>query len=139
MELEKREEHVLVSAPTKAGEAFIKQLKYRGITVAGLTNNKVERKRLEKAGAVQTVLVDTHNQDTWKIPPFSLGDIYLFERSFNLCCQYIVMCRAWTVKPIFVITTSINSRLVYRGLGASQVFYSYSGDATFLVKGRNER
>ncbi|NUU61705.1 hypothetical protein [Paenibacillus agri] len=126
-------EYVLVCAPTKAGQHFIKILKFRGIQVAGLTNNQEEKTRLEELGVENTVLVDTRHQKTWFRPSFPVGKVYLFESSFTLCCRYIQMCRAWTTQPIFVITSSLNPRLVYKRLGASYVIYSHSGDAVFLA------
>lgn len=41
-EMTDQNEYVLVCAPTKAGEHFIKLLKFRGIKMAGLTNNLAE-------------------------------------------------------------------------------------------------
>ncbi|AIQ72269.1 MULTISPECIES: hypothetical protein [Paenibacillus] len=126
-------EYVLVCAPTKAGEHFIKLLKFRGIKMAGLTNNLAEKALLEELGIEQVILVDTRHQSTWFRPSFPVGRVYLFESSFPLCCRYIQMCRTWTTQPIFVITSSINPRLVYKRLGASYVIYSHSGDADFLI------
>lgn len=128
-----QDEYELVWAPTKAGENFIKLLKFKGLQVAGLTNNHAGKKRLEELGIEHFVVVDTNHQNTWVQPSFPVGKVYLFESSLTLCCRYIQMCRTWTRKPIFVITTSLNPRLVYKGLGAKYVIYSHSGDVAFLA------
>lgn len=125
-------EFVLVCAPTKGGEHFIKMLKIKGIRVAGLTNNSEGKARLEELGVENNILVDTRHQKTWSRPPFPVSRVYLFENSFTLCCRYIQMCRAWTSQPIVVITTSLKPRLVYTSLGASYVIYSYSGEAEYV-------
>lgn len=122
-------EFVLVCAPTKGGEQLIRMLKFRGIPVAGLTNNPDGRARLEELGVENNIVVDTRHQKTWTRPPFPVSRVYLFESSFTLCCRYIQMCRAWTSQPIVVITASLKPRLVYTSLGASYVIYSYSGEA----------
>lgn len=128
-----KEEYVVVWAPTKAGENFIKLLKFKGVKVAGITNSQVGKSRLEELGIEHCILADTSHPNTWNLPPFPVGRVYLFESSLTLCCRYIQMCRSWTRKPIFVITTSINPRLVYKGLGAKYIIYSHSGDVAFLA------
>lgn len=127
------EEYVLINAPTKAGEHFIKILKFRGYKIAGIANNAAEKRRLEELGIEVNLVVDTHHQNTWFRPSFPVGRVFLFESSVTLCCRYIQMCRTWTTKPIYVITTSMNPRLVYKGLGADSVIYSHSGNVSFLA------
>lgn len=126
-------EYVLICAPTKAGEHFIKILKTRGCKIAGLANNPVERTRLQELGVELVFEVDTRQLNTWRRPPFNVGRIYLFESSVALCCRYVQMCRTWTTQPIFVITTSMNPRLVYKGLGADYVVYTHSGNVGHLA------
>ncbi|AIQ60139.1 hypothetical protein [Paenibacillus borealis] len=128
-----KDEYVLVCAPTLAGEHFIELLTEKGIKVAGLTNNPDKRKRLENLGVEQNIVVDSHDERTWGIPPFSIGKVYLFESNLAVCCRYLQMCRPWTSKSIFVITTSVHPRLVYKGLGANYVIYSHSGNVHFLA------
>ncbi|MNI59562.1 hypothetical protein D3C73_1147310 [compost metagenome] len=131
--MDDREEHVLIGAPTKAGEHFIQLLKIRGCRIAGLANNPAEKKRLQELGVEVIFEVDTRHLNTWLRPPFPVGRIYLFESSVALCCRYVQMCRTWTTKPISVITTSMRPRLVYKGLGADYVIYTHTGNVSHLA------
>lgn len=124
---------LLIAAPTKAGEDFIKQVELVGLPYMALTNNKMERSKLEGLGVKQIVQVDTMEPDTSIIPDFLIGTVLLFEDSFPLCCRYIQICRSWTSRPIYVIMQSENSRLIYKGLGADYVIYSKNGDVKFLL------
>ncbi|KUP24748.1 MULTISPECIES: hypothetical protein [Paenibacillus] len=128
-----QEEYVLICAPTKAGEQFIKLLKMKGCRFAGLANNPAEKQRLAELGVEKIFEVDTRHLNTWLRPPFPVGRIYLFESSVALCCRYVQMCRTWTSGPISVITTSMRPRLVYKGLGADNVIYSHSGQVGHLA------
>lgn len=112
----------------------MKQLKLKGLPFIALSNNKNDSDRISKLGAEQVVIVDSGGHETWIIPDLPIGNVYLFENSFNLCCRYIQMCRGWTSKPIYVITHSFNPRLVYRGLGAEYVIYTHNDDVSFLIQ-----
>ncbi|TBL78592.1 hypothetical protein [Paenibacillus thalictri] len=126
-------ECILVSAPTKAGERFICELLNRHLPVAAMTNSKAEAIRLKELGVKTIIIVDTMDQLAWKNPKFPVGQVYLFERSFTLCCRYIQICRSWTSKPICVVTDSDHARLVYKSLGAAFVVHSRSEDVSFLI------
>ncbi|TDF96311.1 hypothetical protein [Paenibacillus piri] len=128
-----RQEIDLVSAPNKAGEAFICHLMRQGLPFAALTNNKSEKQRLERIGVSRIVIIDTASQSKWAVPQFPVGKVFLFEQSLNLCCRYIQICRSWTAKPIYVITGVSSPRLVYKGLGANYVIHSTGEDVSFLV------
>ncbi|MCC3374931.1 hypothetical protein [Cohnella sp. REN36] len=128
------QEFVLVSAPNVAGEQFIKHLVRRGIPFAAIANNKIDFERLGELGVTHRISVDTTQIQTWAVPDLEIGRVFLFEKSLNLCCRYIQICRAWTSKPIYVITGSSNPRLVYKGLGANHVIHSSSGDVAFLIQ-----
>lgn len=126
---------VLVSAPNRAGEGFIRQLKARQIPVAVIVNNKAEYQRMTQIGVTKIVKVDTAAEETWILPEVPVGQVYLFERSLNLVCRYLQICRSWTSKRIYVITGSQNPRLVYKGLGADYIIYSSrsDNDCSFLI------
>lgn len=126
-------EFIVVSAPNKAGEQFIKTLKFKGVPFAAITNNETEKSRLEHLGVSDLITVDTTERERWIIPELPIGKVFLFERSLPLCCKYIQICRSWTGKPIYVITESSNSRLIYKGLGANYVIHSSSDDVSFLL------
>ncbi|MDF2713415.1 MAG: hypothetical protein K0R28_340 [Paenibacillus sp.] len=131
--MEKQQEVILVSAPNKAGEAFIRQLMIHGLPFAVIANNKREKQRLEEIGVRKIIMVDTTEETRWTIPEYSTGKAFLFETSLNLSCRYIQLCKNWTSKPIYVITHSGNSRLIYKGLGANYVIHTNSDDVSFLV------
>lgn len=127
------DEFILVSAPNKAGEQFIKTLKMKGLPFAALTNNETEKSRLEDLGVEHVVPLDTADRSNWHLPKMPVGKVFIFEVSLPLCCRYIQICRSWTGKPIYVITGSMNSRLIYKGLGASYVIHSNSSDVSYLL------
>ncbi|MGO4496729.1 hypothetical protein AB4114_12590 [Paenibacillus sp. 2RAB27] len=124
---------LLIAAPTKAGEAFMKQTKLVGLPFVALTNNKMERVKLESQGVKQIIQVDTMDPGASIIPDYPIGHIVLFEESLPLSCRYIQICRSGTSKSMYVITQSVNPRLIYKGLGADYVIYSKNGDVKFLL------
>jgi hypothetical protein len=124
---------LLIAAPTKAGEDFMKQVKLVGLPFVALTNNKMDKLKLEGQGVKQIIQVNTSEPGLSIIPDYPIGNVILFEESLPLCCRYIQICRSWTSKPIYVITQSVNPRLIYKGLGADYVIYSKNGDAKFLL------
>ncbi|GGJ15803.1 hypothetical protein [Paenibacillus hunanensis] len=137
MELEQEselpKEYVLVSPATRAGEQFMQLLKVKGIAFAAIVNSYAEKVKLERMGVAHVLLLDTQRQDEWTIPQLAVGKVYLFERSLPLCCRYIQMCRTWTSEPIYVITESSNSRMIYRGLGADHIVHTNGGSVAFLL------
>ncbi|RTE06418.1 hypothetical protein [Paenibacillus whitsoniae] len=128
-----QEEFILVSAPTLAGKSFIRMLQMKRIPFAAITNNESEKKQLEKLGVNHILMVDT-TVKTWEIPDLEIGKVFMFEHSLTLCCRYIQICRAWTSKPIYVITQSGNARMIYKGIGANYVIHSRSEYLSFLLE-----
>ncbi len=124
---------LLIAAPTKAGENFMKQIRLAGFPYVALTNNKMEKRKLEGQGVKKIIQVDTSLPGSPHIPDYPIGSIILFEESLTLCCRYIQICRSWTSGPMYVITQSVNPRLIYKGLGADYVIYSKNGDVKFLL------
>ncbi|MCT1399889.1 hypothetical protein AK95_08455 [Paenibacillus sp. LC231] len=131
--MEKPQEFILVSAPNKAGEEFIRQLIYMRISFAAIANNRVEQERLRELGCTNMILIDTRDEQTWIIPEFPVSKVYLFESSLNLCCRYLRICRTWTTESIYVITHSSNPRLIYKGLGADVVLHTNHHQVSFLI------
>lgn len=124
---------ILVSAPNKTGEDFIRQLVAKKQPCAAIVNNKEEMRRLESIGVKNFVIVKTSREETWTMPDYEIGKVILFESSLNLCCRYIDMCRPWTAKPIYVITRTSKPRLVYKRLGATYVIHTHTEDISFLI------
>lgn len=131
--MEKPQEFILVSAPNKAGEEFIRQLIDMRIPFAAIANNRVEQERLRELGCTNMILIDTRDEQTWIIPEFPVSKVYLFESSLNLCCRYLRICRTWTTESIYVITHSSNPRLIYKGLGADVVLHTNHHQVSFLI------
>lgn len=125
---------VLVSAPSPAGEQFIRMLKYKKIPFAVLINHSDQKERLAKLGVEDFVQVDT--KDTGF--PAEAGEpaqmVFLFEDSLNLTCRYLKLCSSWTEGPITVISQSGVPRPIYRHLGAQNVIYSRSGEVSYLLQ-----
>ncbi|MDR6551746.1 hypothetical protein [Paenibacillus qinlingensis] len=124
---------LLIAPSTKAGEDFMKHVKLLGLPFIALTNNKMERLKLEGQGVKQIIRVDTSEPAKTMIPDYPIGNVILFEESLPLCCRYIQICRSWTSGRIYVVTQSTNPRLIYKGLGADYVIYSKNGDVKFLL------
>ncbi|EHB63630.1 hypothetical protein [Paenibacillus lactis] len=131
--MEKQQDTILISAPTKAGEAFIRQLLLREIPFAVLANNPAEGERASRLGCKDVIMIDTRDEQTWVLPERPIGKVFLFENSLNLCCRYLRICRTWTSASIYVITNSGNPRLIYRGLGADVVLHTNHDRVDFLI------
>ncbi|MDH6671381.1 hypothetical protein M2277_002031 [Paenibacillus sp. LBL] len=131
--MEKPQDFILVSAPNKAGEEFIRQLMYKHISFAAIANNRAEQERMMELGCKDIILIDTRDESTWIIPEFPVSKVFLFESSLNLCCRYLRICRTWTTKSIYVITHSNNPRLIYKGLGADVVLHTNHHQVSFLI------
>jgi hypothetical protein len=130
---------VLVSAPTVAGEAFVRLLRFKGVGIAALSNNDAESQAMARLGVEQHYQVDTHSRKDVTPPPFAIALVCLFERSLPLTSLYIQLCRRFTPAPIVVVTQGTKPRLIYRSLGATEVLYSTSGEALYrrLISLRN--
>lgn len=132
--MEVGDEYVLVSAPNRTGECFVKILQNSNIPFVGITNNRNEQSRLKQLGVENILFVDTGGLRTSIVPELPVGKVFLFEFSLPLCCRYVQICRSWTGKPIYVITESNNERYIYRELGANYIIHTNSDDLSFLVK-----
>lgn len=132
-QLEAEPERILVSAPTKAGEQFIRLLQSKQLPFAALTNNEDEKKRLEEMEVGCIIVLDTRDSQAPMIPAFPIGKAFLFERSLPLCCRCLQICRPWTARTIYVVTLGGNARLIYKGIGADYVIHSRSEDFSFLL------
>ncbi|KIL39833.1 hypothetical protein SD70_17345 [Gordoniibacillus kamchatkensis] len=125
--------YMLVSAPNQAGLQFIAELRRKGIDYYALVNNNSGKTRLEAMGVSRIITVDTADEKSWTPPAVPIGDIYLFEDSFNLSCRYLQICRPWTDKNIYVVTRREYSRLTYRALGANRLIHIHNNDIAFLL------
>lgn len=130
------QEYILVSAPNKTGESFIRMLMTKDIPFAVITNSKGEQSRLARLGVEHIIFIDTNEYESWILPELPIGKVFLFESSLNLCCRFIQICRTWTSRNICVVTHNSNPRLVYKGLGADEVIHTPSHEVSFLVEGR---
>jgi hypothetical protein len=127
-------ERILISAPNKTGEVFVREVMRMKLPFALLVNNKAERDKYKEIGAKDWILLDTIDQSTWSLPEIPVGKVFLFETSQTLCCRYIQICRTWTAKPIYVITQESRPRLIYKGLGAAYVIHTHSNEVSFLTE-----
>jgi hypothetical protein len=127
-------EYVLVSAPNQAGKQFISGLREKDIPYYAIVNNNYCKKRLEAMGVNNIITVDTIHEKTWRAPEIPIGNIFLFEDSFNLSCRYIQICKAWPHTQIYVVTRRDCARLTYRGLGADHLIYINNNDVSFLLQ-----
>lgn len=127
-------EFLLVSAPTNAGLQCIQLLKLRNLPFVAFSSNESETEQLTKNGVERIIRIDTSNHETWAIPEYPIGKVFLFEQSLPLCCRYLQICRRWTSKPIYVISDRDKPRSIYKGLGADFLIHSKNGNVTFLIE-----
>lgn len=128
-----QDDYILVSGPTAAGLAFLQTLATKEVHYAALTSNTADKQFLEEVGVKHILMVEATDSRKPMIPELPIGKVYLFERSLNLCCKYIQICRFWTTKPIYVITQGNHARLIYKVLGANYVIHSQGKDLSFLL------
>ncbi|KIL36746.1 hypothetical protein SD70_31365 [Gordoniibacillus kamchatkensis] len=126
-------EYSLVSAPTIAGERFIRMLKLKELPFAVITNNDAEQQKWIKLGAEHVIPIDTEELGNQSVPEYPIGNVFLFENGLSDCCRYLQMTRSWTSKSIYVITANEQSRFVFKKFGADYVIHSKSGDMPFLI------
>lgn len=126
--------HVLVSAPNRAGELFLRRLRQRGVPHVAMVNNQSGKERLESLGISPVLVVDTRDKATWRPPDVPIGKVFLFEDSMNLSCRYIQICQTWQTGSIHAVTRSDNSRGIYRALGAKHVKYETKRDIPELLR-----
>jgi len=124
---------ILISAPNRAGEEFIRYLLRNHIPFAAMVNNSLEFERISALGVEHIIFINTKKEETWVVPDQRVGKVFLFENSLNLCCRYIQICRSWTSKPIYVVTGCGNPRSIYRALGADYIIYTEGQDVSFLI------
>ncbi|MBH5320431.1 hypothetical protein I6N90_21795 [Paenibacillus sp. GSMTC-2017] len=133
----KLEEYVLISAPNEAGRSFLKALLMRGIPVVGLANTIEQLEYMRELGLVYTIMVMQGDEHKCVLPPVPIGKVYLFEQSLPALCQYLLVCRVWTSKSIFIIKSVAdrisNAPSIYRQLGANHVLLSTGNDMNFLL------
>ncbi|MBD2870238.1 hypothetical protein [Paenibacillus arenilitoris] len=128
------DERILVSAPNRAGENFIRTLRAKQLPFAALVSSSRQQKSMESLGVKPIIYVDTTKHDSWIIPDYPIGKVFIFEDSLPLCCRYIQICRGWTSKAMYVISHRGNPRMVYRGLGANHVVFANSEDVSYLIE-----
>lgn len=125
---------ILVTAPNKTGECFIRELIQRRLPFAAIANNGKEKQRLEELGVNTILTLDTNDEGTWIAPDFPVGKVYIFESSLNLSCRYIRICKTWTSEPIYVVIHCGHPRLIYKALGARYVIYLKNEDVSLLIQ-----
>lgn len=131
------EERIIVAGLSEAGKAFIRTLAFHQLPFSVLTNSKQEEKQLRKHGLNDVLYINTNERNSWNIPPFPVREVYIFESSLALSCRLVQGCRAWTTKPIYVITQQWNPRAIYKGMGADHIVFSQTGEIGFLLNKSN--
>lgn len=126
------QEFTLISASNELGRNFIKVMKATGEPVAALVNNVHQQREMDELGINTIVRVDTKNDSETLFPPVNIGKVYLFEDSLPLICRYMIICRPWTSKKIFVITKTGNIPSVYKKLGADHIVLTNGKNVSFL-------
>ncbi|GKU76462.1 hypothetical protein [Paenibacillus sp. L3-i20] len=133
----KQIEHVLISAPNEAGRSFLDALLRKGVPVIGLANTLEQVNYMEEIGLHNTIMVSQGDEHKEILPPAAIGKVYLFEQSMPALCQYLLVCRPWTTKAVFIIKTvadkTTNIPSIYRLLGANHVLLTTSNDTKFLL------
>lgn len=122
---------------SSAGMEFVRLLLKRGIGVIVLVHNAEEEQQLtELIGKIRVHrLYNSGSADGMPIASeWAVRHAFVFERNLPECCQDIQLCHSWCPQRLYVVTSSLNPvQLVYRGLGASYVIHSRSGDISFVL------
>ncbi|MGD0030654.1 hypothetical protein SLT67_04785 [Paenibacillus illinoisensis] len=122
---------------SSAGMEFVRLLLKRGMDVIVLVHNAEEEQQLiELIGKISVYrLYPSGSADkTPSAIDWAVKHAFVFERSLPECCQDIQLCHNWCPQRLYVVTSSLNPvQLVYRGLGASYVIHSRSGDISFVL------
>ncbi|MEF2965997.1 hypothetical protein V3851_09155 [Paenibacillus sp. M1] len=126
---------ILVAAPNRAGRNFALLLVSRGRKVVVLVNNKADEQQAGKLGATGIIRVKTDEEKTWVIPEYAFKCAFIFETSLTLTCRYLQLCRRWTTGPVIVISPHRHPRMIYKGLGATYIIHSATGEVGFLANG----
>ncbi|PAF32860.1 hypothetical protein CHI14_05780 [Paenibacillus sp. 7516] len=122
---------------SSAGMEFVRLLLKRGIGVIVLVHNAEEEQQLtELIGKISVYrLYPSGSADKTPIAiDWAVKHAFVFERNLPECCQDIQLCHSWCPQRLYVVTSSLNPvQMVYRGLGASYVIHSQSGDISFVL------
>ena len=121
---------------SSAGMDFVRLLLKRGMGVMVLVHNAEEEQQLiDLIGKVPVHRL--YNSGSDRIPmasEWAVKHAFVFERNLPECCQDIRLCHSWCPQRLYVVTSSLNPvHLMYRGLGASYVIHSRSGDISFVL------
>ncbi|MDN4603465.1 hypothetical protein P5G61_19650 [Paenibacillus sp. F6_3S_P_1C] len=118
----------------EVGKNFVDVLLKRGFAVIVLVHSEEEGEQLQALGAV-TVRSIQEMADRNQLPPeFVVKNAYVFENNLPQCCQDIELCRGLCPQQLYVVSSNrARVGLVYKGLGATYVIHSRSGDVSFLL------
>ncbi|MBB3154258.1 hypothetical protein FHS16_004340 [Paenibacillus endophyticus] len=130
------EEQIIVAGLNEASQSFIRALQFRQLKFVVLTNSKQEAKQLRKHGITDVVFINSNDRNSWVPPVFRVREVFIFESSLALSCRFVQCCRSWTSEPIYVITQQWNPRAIYKGLGASHIVFTQTGEVSFLLNNK---
>ncbi|MFE6073679.1 hypothetical protein ACFVQB_04275 [Paenibacillus sp. NPDC057886] len=118
----------------EAGKNFVNVLLKRGFAVVVLVHSEEEREQLQSLGAI-TVCYIQEMADRNQLPlKFVVKNAFVFENSVPQCCQDIELCHSLCPQQLYVVSSNRpHVELVYKGLGATYVIHSRSGDVSFLL------
>lgn len=122
---------------SSAGMEFVRLLLKRGMGVIVLVHNAEEEEQLTELIGKISVYRLYPSGSANKMPialDWAVIHAFVFERNLPECCQDIQLCHSWGPQRLYVVTSSLNPvQLVYRGLGATYVIHSQSGDISFVL------
>ncbi|WP_405156609.1 hypothetical protein [Paenibacillus sp. FSL K6-0108] len=118
----------------EAGKNFVDVLLKRGFAVVVLVHSEEEGEQFQSLGAVTVRYIQEMAFRNQLPPEFVVKHAFVFENNLPQCCQDIELCRSLCPQQLYVVSGNrAPVGLVYKGLGATYVIHSRSGDVSFLL------
>ncbi|WP_408894857.1 hypothetical protein [Paenibacillus taichungensis] len=125
---------VVSTGQGEAGKNFVNVLLQRGFAVVVLVHSEEEGEQFQSLGAVTVRYIQELAFRNQLPPEFAVKNAFVFENSLPQCCQDIELCRSLCPQQLYVVSSNRpHVELVYKGLGATYVIHSRSGDVSFLL------
>lgn len=126
---------IVVSAGhSAAGMNFVDVLLKKGLAFVVLVHSEEEREQFLTLGAVPMRYIEVTEGMQQTRPEYMVTNAFVFENNLPQCCQDIQLCHSWYPQQLYVVSSNkAPVGLVYKGLGATYVIHSQSGDVSFLL------
>ncbi|MGE6668699.1 hypothetical protein [Paenibacillus xylanexedens] len=126
---------IVVSAGhSAAGMNFVDLLLKKGLAFVVLVHSEEEREQLQTLGAFPVRYIQETKGMQQTRPEYMVTNAFVFENNLPQCCQDIQLCHSWYPQHLYVVSSNkAPVGLVYKGLGATYVIHSQTGNVSFLL------